>query len=157
MRKSLSPLLLVLSIFLSGAPRAEVEPYFEPVVKIFSGLSQADVALMRDSATDDFVLLEHGELWDMDILAGYVTPSSSSRRNFFSLISKDIRGDMGLINYWNRAIFGGKGKETTMHWLESVVIVKQGDTWKLRQMHSTRVEADKMPSGIEFVELSSGK
>ena len=55
--------ILTLLLALVPAALADDSPYFEPVVQLFSGLSGGGEAMMRDAATDDFILLEHGEVW----------------------------------------------------------------------------------------------
>ena len=145
--------VLLLSLLVLCLPARADDPVFQPVVDVFAGLSAFDYDRMRNAVTDDFLLLEHGEVWDMEVLISKVPPSDMVRRNFFSEISRHASGDMVLINYWNRAEFTVGKKASSLVWLESVVLQKLDGAWKMLQMHSTRVEPGMVPADLEFVEV----
>lgn len=132
---------------------AETDPAFSPVVKLFSAMSDIDHLGMRNSVTDDFSLLEHGEVWDINDLISVVNPSKYKRENYFKVISSDVREDIALINYWNKATFRSSDSSKDVIWLESVVAVKVEDGWRLQQMHSTRVDPQKIPKSVAFAEM----
>ena len=37
-------------------------------------------------------------------------------------------------------------------WLESAILVRDGDFWRLQMLHSTRIDPDNMPADIELTE-----
>lgn len=150
--KTIRKLVLALSIF-SGSVSAQVDPAFEPVIALFSAMSEIDHAGMRAAVTEKFELLENGEVWGIDELVAVVAPSEYRRENFFSLISSDVREDVALINYWNKAVFSSKKSTQNVVWLESVVVVKENGGWRLQQMHSTRVGEEKIPGSATFIEM----
>jgi len=149
----LLPSAITLSaLLLPSVASAESSP-FDPVILFFTALSEADHQGIRDSTTGNFVVLEHGEVWNQDKLLSVVRPKSSLRRNFFSVVSEDVRGDTALVNYWNKALERSEnGEERTRAWLESVVVVKERGTWKILQMHSTRLAPEQIPRNIAFTE-----
>ena len=132
---------------------ADYPPEFEPVVRIFSGLSWADHDVIRSATTSDFLLLEVGEVWDMDYLLSLVKPSSRERTNYFSVISVERFSGVALINYWNKAVITDAGETASRAWLESVVVVETEAGWKLKQMHSTRIEPEQIPDGVVLAPL----
>ena len=143
---TLSTLLLPSVAAAKGSP-------FDPVVSFFTALSEANHQGIRDSTTENFVVLEHGEVWNLDKLLSVVRPKTSLRRNFFSVISEDVRGDTALVNYWNKALERSEnGEERTRAWLESVVVVKKRGTWRILQMHSTRLTPEQIPENVAFTE-----
>lgn len=146
-------LAVLLCALLTLPARAEPDPVLQPVVDVFAGLSAFDYERMRGAVTADFLLLEHGEVWDMEILIDKIPPSDRVRRNFFSEISRHVSGDVALVNYWNRAEVSSGRNDTTLAWLESVVLVKRDGRWVMQQMHSTRVEPGNLPKGLSFVEM----
>ncbi|WP_323845569.1 nuclear transport factor 2 family protein [Microbulbifer magnicolonia] len=150
--KIIRKLVLTLSLF-SGAVSAQVIPAFEPVTALFSAMSEIDHSGMRAAVTDKFELLENGEVWGIDELVAVVAPSEYKRENFFSLISTDVREDIALMNYWNKAVFSSKKSTQKVAWLESVVVVKENGGWRLQQMHSTRVDLQKVPDSVVFTEM----
>ncbi|MCG7569074.1 nuclear transport factor 2 family protein [Pseudoalteromonas sp. CNC9-20] len=150
--KIIRKLVLALSLF-SGSVSAQVDPAFEPVMALFSAMSEIDHSGMRAAVTDKFKLLENGEVWGIDELVAVVAPSEYKRENFFSLISSDVREDIALINYWNKAVFSSKKSTQNVAWLESVVVVKDNGSWRLQQMHSTHVNEEKIPDSVAFTEM----
>jgi hypothetical protein len=144
---------LALSVLLLPSPAAAQSFPFDPVVAFFTALSEANHQGIRDSTTENFLVLEHGEVWNLDKLMSVVRPKTSLRRNFFSIVSEDVRGDTAFVNYWNKALERSEnGEERTRAWLESVVVVKKRGTWRLLQMHSTRLAPEQIPANVAFTE-----
>ena len=95
--------------------------------------------------TDDFVILEQGEVWNNDRIKVYMRKqlaqkNRAKRTNSMKYLSIDKYGESMQIAYFNSAEFTqadtlvGKAK-----WLESALAVKTKDGWKLKMMHSTPV------------------
>ncbi|NRB59286.1 MAG: DUF4440 domain-containing protein [Winogradskyella sp.] len=94
--------------------------------------------------TDDFIILEQGEIWDNERIKTYMrgmvsNPNRAKRTNKMEYISIDKYGPSIQIAYYNYAEFTqadtlvGKAK-----WLESALAVPTDDGWRLKMMHSTR-------------------
>lgn len=144
--------LTLSALLLPSVAAAQISP-FDPVVSFFTALSEANQQGIRDSTTENFLVLEHGEIWNLDKLLSVVRPKTSLRRNFFSVVSEDVRGDTALVNYWNKALERSEnGEERTRAWLESVVVVKRRGTWRILQMHSTRLAPEQIPENVAFTE-----
>ncbi|XZE20731.1 nuclear transport factor 2 family protein [Pirellulaceae bacterium SH449] len=142
-------------LFLSGIAVAEDHPAFQPVKQLFAAMSKHDGQAMRENATDDFQLLEHGEDWTMDMLVDAVQPKGEpyERKNFFKQIRARQEGDVAWISYWNKAEIRRNSGQRTVVWLESAVMAKENDRWKVQLLHSTRLESEKQPKNIEWVEF----
>ncbi len=140
-------------MFLSAIAIAEDHPAFQPVKELFAAMSKHDGKAMRDTATEDFQLLEHGEEWTMQKLVDAVQPKGDpyERKNFFKQIRARQEGDVAWISYWNKAEIRRNSGLRTVVWLESAVITKVGDSWKVQLLHSTRLESDKHPKDIQWV------
>lgn len=113
----------------------------------FDGVwSAMDSTNIEKFHTADFILLEHGEEWDNQVIRNYIKSSlvngpSSERKNKIEIILTKKAGEKIWAAYHNYAVFSQDGVETgKMHWLESVVAVPTKDGWKLEMMHSTRVQ-----------------
>ncbi len=94
--------------------------------------------------TDDFIILEQGEIWDNDRIKTYMrqqltNADRAKRTNRMEYISIDKYGESMQIAYYNFAEFTRAdtlvGKT---QWLESALAVATKDGWKLKMMHSTR-------------------
>ena len=142
-------------LLVNGIAEAKDHPAFQPVKELFAAMSKHDGQAMQQAATDDFQLLEHGEDWTMQKLVDVVQPKGqpSERKNFFKQIRARQKGDVAWVSYWNKAEFHRESKVRTLVWLESAVIVKEGSQWKVQLMHSTRLESNKHPQNIEWVQF----
>ena len=148
---------LVGILCLSRIAAAEDHPAFQPVKELFAAMSKHDGKAMQEQATEDFQLLEHGEDWSMQMLVDAVQPKGDpyERKNFFKQIRARQDGNVAWISYWNKAEIRRTSGLRTVVWLESAVIVKEGDRWKVQLLHSTRVDADKYPKDIEWIQFES--
>lgn len=147
---------LLLTVVSGTSALAEDHPAFEPVKELFAAMSKHDGEAMRKTSTEDFQLLEHGEDWSMQKLIEAVQPKGKpyERRNFFKQIRARQSGKVAWVSYWNKAEIRRGGADRTLVWLESAVMVKEGDRWKVQLLHSTRLEPGKVPDGIDWVEYA---
>ena len=139
---------------MSGISEAEEHPAFQPVKELFAAMSMHDGKAMKETATDDFQLLEHGEDWTMQRLIDAVQPKGKTyeRLNFFNQIRARQVGDVAWVSYWNKAEIRREGQLRTVVWLESAVMVRENDRWKIQLLHSTRLEPENYPENIRWVQ-----
>lgn len=113
--------------------------------ELFSNL---DAEKLGDFYTDDFLLLEQGEVWDKAIILGYFerasqNPNRPVRTNRFEFIQTKVEGNRGWVGYWNYATISKDGQVVQeIKWLESATAVKTEKGWRLDMLHSTRVEKE---------------
>lgn len=109
---------------------------------------------MKGVVTEDFQLLEAGEVWDINMLITAMKPNGDTykRRNYFSIINVVSKKDVVWVSYWNKATITMQSKNSERSWLESAVLVKEEDNWKIQLLHSTRVPSKKIPTDVEFIE-----
>lgn len=142
-------------LFFSGVANAEDHPAFQAVKELFAAMSKHDGKAMQETATEDFQLLEHGEDWTMEKLVDAVQPKGKpyERKNFFSQIRARQSGDVVWVSYWNKAEIRRESGLRTVVWLESAVMIREDGRWKVQLMHSTRLEPDRHPENIAWVEF----
>lgn len=93
--------------------------------------------------TDDFVILEQGEIWDNDRIKQYMRKQLARsnrplRINRMDYISIEKYGPSIQIAYYNDADFmQGDSLVNTARWLESALAVPTDEGWRLKMMHST--------------------
>jgi ketosteroid isomerase-like protein len=96
--------------------------------------------------TEDFILLEHGEVWDMDFIRNYLgkaksNPNPPTRTNRFEFIKTLVEGDRAWVAYHNYATISRDGQLLRqLYWLESATAIRTANGWRLDMLHSTRVE-----------------
>lgn len=141
----------------SSIAEAEDHPAFQPVKELFAAMSKHDGDAMKNTSTEDFQLLEHGEDWSMQRLIDAVQPKGKpyQRKNFFKQIKAKQMGDMAWVSYWNKAEIHRESGVRTLVWLESAVMVKKDGHWKVQLMHSTRLEPSKHPKDIEWIQFET--
>jgi hypothetical protein len=111
--------------------------------KIFSDL---DPQALYTYCTQDFLLLETGEVWDMDKMRNYLDRASEQeskviRFNSFDFIEIKIEGKMAWVAYHNKAEFkSGEEVVRELNWLESATAILTEEGWKLELLHSTIAE-----------------
>ena len=145
------------ALFSSGVVDAADHPAFQPVKELFAAMSKHDGKAMRETATADFQLLEDGEDWTMQKLVDAVQPKGKpyERKNYFRQIRAQQKGDMAWVSYWNKAEILRESGQLTVIWLESAVMVREHERWKVQLLHSTRLESDKYPRDIEWIQFEA--
>ncbi|WKV12756.1 DUF4440 domain-containing protein [Marivirga harenae] len=130
----------------------EQQPITEQEIQIAKDLIQGsfddlwagvDSTKISNYHTDDFIILEQGEIWDNDRIKEYMRKQLArterpKRTNRMEYIAIDKYGESIQIAYYNFAEFTqadtlvGEAK-----WLESALAVSTKEGWKLKMMHST--------------------
>lgn len=92
--------------------------------------------------TSDFLLLEVGEVWDMERIKSELSSydlQGRKRINEFKFIEVKIKDNTAWIAYHNTATFIKDGEVVgARQWLESATALRTQDGWKLDMLHSTR-------------------
>ncbi|UJH92795.1 nuclear transport factor 2 family protein [Antarcticibacterium sp. 1MA-6-2] len=103
---------------------------------------------LSDYQTEDYLLLENGEVWDTEIIKGYMEKAAARERsperiNTFKFIEVKVSGDLAWAAYHNNAVFKRDGEKLgEMNWLESATAIRTKDGWKLQMLHSTIVKKE---------------
>ena len=151
MIRKIQQAFLFLLLVTSTASHGQEVP-FKAVQDLFSAISEVNYAKMKDTVTNDFQLLEAGEDWDINQLIKVIQPSEYSRRNYFGVIRVETRGNFSWVSYWNKATFTKGELVKDVVWLESAVLVKQNEKWKIQMLHSTKINPENLPKGVELTE-----
>ena len=142
MKKITCLLLFVILFHFSGFSQPEKDSIEASISKFFDGLSWIDADRLKAYTTADFLLLEDGEVWNMDTLITKISSRKNSgirRVNSFRFIQTEQSGTIAWVSYHNRADFSLDEKKQTVKWLESAVLRKENGRWKIQLLHSTRI------------------
>ena len=140
--KKLAALLVVLNLYYSASAQKDDDNIRASVIGFFNGMSLLNSDTLKYYATEDFLLLEDGMVWNMDSLVTNIMPAKKmdfKRVNKFDFLTVSVDGKNAWAGYFNTADFTVNGRSGTVKWLESVVLIKVKDMWKIRMMHSTRM------------------
>lgn len=117
----------------------------ETIVQFFDALSALDFDKMR-YYTKDIEFVEHGEVWNLDVLIDRIKPmvgKGLKRVNTFTFTKTVLKDNTAWVIYYNTVDFEMKGEKDQAKWLESVVLIKDEGRWKLSLLHSTELEDKK--------------
>jgi hypothetical protein len=115
----------------------------ETINTFFKAFSEGDFKYIKQTSKTDFLLLEQGMIWNLDTLQNKLAkpkPAGYTRKNRFEFFETRITGKRAWVGYHNYADFETAAGKRKIHWLESAVLVKEKNSWKLEMMHSTIVQ-----------------
>ncbi len=137
-------MLLILSIFPLKVLAGDDGEAVKQAVKNYYDLYfvKMDKSEYRSVLTNDYLLLENGEIIDIegDISAMPAPDSGYKRTDSFDFRLVKFEGDIAYAVYFLKAeitdkLNGIQNKE----WLESAILRRSGDGWKIALLHSTRI------------------
>ena len=113
----------------------------QTVIKMFDALSSRDSIGLKAYCAADITLYEYGQVWNIDTLilkAITLNQSTDFRRtNSFDFINTATDKNTAWVTYHLNSSITRDGKQATIQWLETVVLVKEGKRWKVKHLHST--------------------
>ena len=116
----------------------------QTVIKMFDALSNRDSFSLKAHCTADITLYEYGQVRNIDtLILKAITGNQSAdfkRTNTFDFINTTAGKTMALVNYRLQSAITKDGKQVTVQWLETVVLVKAKKQWKVKHLHSTLIK-----------------
>lgn len=141
-------LLVVSSLvatFAQPTPPTKKEELQTIVIKFFDALAELDAEKAKSLCTDDVSILESGQVWNFDSLAVLITTRKAKSTDFkrinkLDFIDTKASFDVGWVSYVNQAAITSGGKTTNVKWLETVILTKVKNDWRISLLHSTELE-----------------
>ena len=124
----------------SADDETAVRQAIKEVYSIFS--VSLDKKKYRSLVTEDYLLLENGELLDIegDIALMPAPDSGYKRTDAFDFRSVKVHGDIAYAVYFLRSkITDKKSGPRNREWLESAILRRAGKGWRMALLHSTRI------------------
>ncbi len=146
------PIIFLFAILCQSCMSEKAKPITEEETQIAKDLIQGafddlwagvDSTKITDYHTDDFIILENGEVWNNDRIKAFMrgqleNPNRPRRTNAMDYISIDKYGPSMQIAYFNSAEFLQRDSVVgKARWLESALAVPTDKGWRLKMMHST--------------------
>jgi len=143
-----SSLLLILIIV---AAAAIAQPLTKPdlsvqqtIIKLFDGLSNRDTAGLKLQSTADVKFYEYGQVWTIDTLIQKIMLAGKAadykRTNKFDFVNTTINGNTAWATYYLQSEITRNGKQEQVKWMETVVLIKLKNQWKIKLLHSTLIK-----------------
>lgn len=139
---------LLLSVIVSAQnTNSEQATVQQTIQNLFAALSSMDSAGLRLHSTADVHFYEYGKVWTIDTLIQKLLQSKSitdfKRSNKFDFINTTIKKQTAWVTYYLHSFITINGKEDTINWMETVVLLKEKGRWKVNLLHSTRLSKSK--------------
>lgn len=142
-----APSLIIVTLLLlssTGSKQSSEEVKVQQVVhKVFEAFSSGSMVTMEQAVTSDIKILEHGEVWTLDSIRKALNrprPADFKRINTLEFFQTEVEERMAFVSYYNTANVRANNKDRVVKWLESAVLVKESENWKVKMLHSTRIE-----------------
>ena len=98
---------------------------------------------IADYYTEDFILIENGEIWNIDSVRNYLeraqlrTPKPT-RENKFDFFKIEIMEDVAWVSYHNYATFTTENSPPrVVHWMETVIAIRTEQGWRIKLLHNS--------------------
>ena len=118
----------------------------QAIINFFEALSKRDSISLKQYCTADITLLENGSVWNADTLIRKAITLNTSpyfkRTNTFQFISTTVNKNTAWASYNLQSVITRNGKQSTVHWMETVIAVIEGKNWKIKLLHSTLLKRD---------------
>lgn len=116
----------------------------QTVIKMFEALSNRNTISLKSYCTPDVTFYEYGEEWDIDTLIRKAITTNRAldfkRANTFDFINTKTDKKMAWVTYHLNSVIIKEGKQVTVQWLETVVLVNDKKRWKIKHLHSTLIK-----------------
>lgn len=140
--------LLLIALLLSATINAqtitkEQITVQQTVENMFATLTNADTSALKTFVTVNIRFYEYGQVWTIDSLIQKVMQSKSipgfKRSNSFEFVNTTITKNTAWVTYYLQSTFTRNGKEDIVKWMETVILIKEKNKWKIDVLHSTRL------------------
>lgn len=116
----------------------------QTVINFFESLSNRDSVSLKNYSATDITLFEYGRVWNLDTLIRRViklnTATDFKRVNSLEFINSSVDKNTAWATYNLHSEITRAGKQTSIHWLESVILVREKKKWKIKVLHSTMIK-----------------
>ena len=140
-------ILLLLTSFSVRAQEKDTKDQLaikQTMVSLFDAVSSLNMKAIKQNCTGNFLLLEDGQVWNIDTLENKLLAMGSkfTRVNKLDFITVSVNGQNAWVAYHNTGQFSAAdGKSFNINWLESAVLIKQDNHWVVSMLHSTMLKA----------------
>ena len=115
----------------------------QTIIKLFTALSNSDTAGLKLYSTTDVKFYEYGQIWTIDTMIQKVMlvskASDYKRTNSFEFVNTTINKKTAWATYYLQSTITRNSKQETVKWMETVILLKEKNQWKITVLHSTRL------------------
>ena len=112
--------------------------------KTYEALGNYDVQSYLENCTEDYLLVENGEfIWTLEQEIDHFKKNQNLdiiRKDRFKIHTLKIVDDFAYIVYDLWSEMEKNNLVRKFHWVESSILRKDGEKWKVELIHSTKIE-----------------
>lgn len=99
---------------------------------------------IKKLCTNDFLLIENGEIWDFEILKSKISEldHTYNRKNILEITKSDNENEYCSIIYYNKAEIIYQEHFTKYKWIENALFIKTENAWKIKIINSCMIESN---------------
>ena len=116
----------------------------QTVIKLFDALSNRDSVSLKLYCANDITLYEYGMAWNIDtLISRAITQNTSTdfkRINTIDFINTTINKEVAWTTYHLSSEITKDGKQASVKWLETVILVNEKNKWKVKVLHSSLIK-----------------
>ena len=139
----LSFCFIVLGSF--GQSSVALKEVRQTVMNFINGIAERNISEVQKNSTADLIIFESGKQWNIDSITTKISAMQKmniSRKYSFDFIETEIRGEVAWVSYYNNLDMHTDNKAIHKHWLETALLVRVSETWKIKLLHSTNLEKE---------------
>ena len=124
------------------APGKAIADAGQTMRDMYAALQAHDLTAFRAATTKDFFAYDVGERFDGDALLNLIKDLHAKGTIFVWTVNDpkvEVACNTALVTYVNTGSVTRDGAKREVSWLESATLVHDGQRWRIRFFHSTRV------------------
>lgn len=139
--------ILLISVTVHAQKAATEQKIVQQAIEnMFTALTNGDTSVLKTLVTSKVHFYEYGQIWNIDTIISITmmgkTIPDFKRTNSFEFISTTVIKKTAWVTYYLQSVIAGDGKQEMVKWLETVVLIKDENKWKIDVLHSTRMAND---------------
>ena len=140
--------LLLVSLLLSAITSAQTTSSKQAIVqqtiiKLFTALSNSDTAGLKLHSTSNVKFYEYGQIWTIDTMIQKMMVMSKAedfkRIKSFEFVNTTINKKTAWVTYYLQSTITRNNQQEIINWMETVILLKEKNQWKITVLHSTRL------------------
>lgn len=142
MKYSLLIFFLIVSMKILSQGKNDSVEIIQLLKDDYKTMVTSDIKKHIGYCTDDYLLIENGEIWTMEKEAEYYKQNAQrviERSDYFDFKYIKISENTAYAVYNLRSDITENGKLTQKNWNESAVFRKLDGRWKIALIHSTKI------------------
>lgn len=116
----------------------------QTVINLFDALSNRDSVSVKKCCMTDVAFYEYGKTWSVDTLINLAITKNKTadmkRVNKLDFVNTTINGNAAWTTYNLHSEIARNGKTESVHWMETVILVRHEKKWKISVLHSTLIK-----------------